>query len=152
MSNIYPGPSASMQYIKFAISLLLQLANNILNAGYFGSGGLCEQYFQVSSEDSRVVRGAEMAVLAGAIYNDAVSEMHGLGHSVVAEGTSQNVRWIVTDHVHEGVLERVITIKVRTCNCVANGDAVSKSSLRSSLRRGSTRQIRGWTGRSLWWT
>ena len=91
---------------------IVELANNVINAGYFGPGGLCEGYLRVGAGEAKIARGSEMAVLAGTIYaGDVVEEVNGLDHSVVARGISQNVRWVVTDHVHKGKLERVVTIK-----------------------------------------
>jgi len=55
-----------------------------------------------------VFQGAEMASLAGAIYEDAAARCNELGHSLVANGTTANVVWMVTDSVmdrerHESV-------------------------------------------------
>merc|ERR1712238_457966 len=50
--------------------------------------------------DNVVFKGAEMGGLAGAIYEeDTVSSCHKLGHSLVANGTTANVVWMVTDAV-----------------------------------------------------
>jgi hypothetical protein len=43
--------------------------------------------------------GAEMAKLAGAIYQDTLPIIHGLGHAMVANGTSADVVWMVTDSI-----------------------------------------------------
>ena len=44
-------------------------------------------------------KGAEMAKLAGAIYQDTIPIIHGMGHSMVANGTSADVIWMVTDSI-----------------------------------------------------
>lgn len=44
-------------------------------------------------------KGAEMAKLAGAIYQDTIPTIHGMGHSMVANGTSADVIWMVTDSI-----------------------------------------------------
>ena len=46
-----------------------------------------------------VYQGAEMGVLAGAIYENMMPRCHKLGHSFVANGTTANVAWMVTDSV-----------------------------------------------------
>ena len=49
--------------------------------------------------DNVVFQGAVMGGLAGAIYENAVEESHKFGHSLVANGTTANVAWMVTDSV-----------------------------------------------------
>jgi len=44
-----------------------------------------------------VYQGAEVGSLAGAVYEDNLDKCHELGHSLVANGTSANVVWMVTD-------------------------------------------------------
>jgi hypothetical protein len=44
-----------------------------------------------------VSKGAEMGSLSGAIYEDTVDKCHELGHSLVANGTTEDVAWLVTD-------------------------------------------------------
>jgi hypothetical protein len=46
-----------------------------------------------------VVKGAEMGMLAGAIYEDSLKRCHKLRHSLVANGTTANVAWMVTDSI-----------------------------------------------------
>ncbi|KAG7373391.1 lipase class 3 [Nitzschia inconspicua] len=46
-----------------------------------------------------VIKGAEMGILAGAIYEDTVQRCHKLGHALVANGTVANVAWMVTDSI-----------------------------------------------------
>ena len=48
-----------------------------------------------------VVKGAEMGVLAGAIYENAAERCHKIGHSLVANGTTSNVAWMVTDSLDD---------------------------------------------------
>lgn len=44
-------------------------------------------------------KGAEMAKLAGAIYQDTIPTIHELQHALVANGTSADVAWMVTDSI-----------------------------------------------------
>ena len=71
-----------------------------------------------------ITKAAEMGSLCGAIYEDTLQRTHKLGHSFVANGTTANVVWMVTDSIGytqnftrtEGVgdgpiLTRTITIR-----------------------------------------
>ena len=69
-----------------------------------------------------VQKGAEMGTLAGAIYEDNFEGCHKLDHSLVANGTTANVAWMVTDsmdtmssfyeHKHDGpLMVRTLTIR-----------------------------------------
>lgn len=55
----------------------------------------------IASEDFTKVskQGAMNAKLAGAVYMDTIENIHELGHSMVANGTSADVNWMVTDSV-----------------------------------------------------
>jgi len=44
-------------------------------------------------------KGAELAKLAGAVYQDTLPIIHGMGHAMVANGTSADVAWMVTDSI-----------------------------------------------------
>jgi hypothetical protein len=46
-----------------------------------------------------VIKGAEMGVLAGAIYESLLPRCHKLGHALVANGTTANIAWMVTDSI-----------------------------------------------------
>lgn len=46
---------------------------------------------------STVIKGAEMGALAGAIYENTLERCRTMGHSQVANGTTDNVAWMVTD-------------------------------------------------------
>jgi hypothetical protein len=65
--------------------------------GEFDSAQRIEPY----EYENVVFQGAEVGVLAGAIYEDAADRCHKLGHSLVANGTTANVAWMVTDSVME---------------------------------------------------
>lgn len=43
--------------------------------------------------------GANMAKLSGGIYQDTIPTIHNLGHALVANGTSANVNYMVTDSI-----------------------------------------------------
>lgn len=63
--------------------------------GAFDSAQRIEPY-----EYSNVLhQGARMGALAGAIYEDSLARSHELGHSLVANGTTANVAWMVTDSI-----------------------------------------------------
>ena len=107
----------------------LQVANGVLVSGYVRGGMLKESKNSdaaeirniLSSDDttskplfedfesveaiaynefrSVVLKGAEMAILSGAIYQDTVERTHAINHSFVANGTTADVAWMVTDHI-----------------------------------------------------
>jgi hypothetical protein len=55
----------------------------------------------VSYEDYNHVakKGAEMAKLAGAVYQETIPTIHEIGHAFVANGTSADVAWMITDSI-----------------------------------------------------
>merc|ERR1712038_293216 len=48
---------------------------------------------------SAIQKGSDMAVLAGAIYQETVPRTHRLGHAIVANGTAADVVWMVTNSI-----------------------------------------------------
>lgn len=46
-----------------------------------------------------VAKDAEMGALAGAIYQETIPRTHALGQSIVAQGVSEDVRWMITDSI-----------------------------------------------------
>lgn len=48
---------------------------------------------------STVQKAAELGSLCGAIYEETIPRTLGLGHSIVANGTTEDVNWMVTDCV-----------------------------------------------------
>ena len=44
-----------------------------------------------------IAKAAELGTLCGAIYEETIPRTLGLGHSIVANGTSEDVTWMVTD-------------------------------------------------------
>mmetsp|Transcript_13011 Transcript_13011/g.19720 ORF Transcript_13011/g.19720 Transcript_13011/m.19720 type:complete len:796 (+) Transcript_13011:132-2519(+) len=51
---------------------------------------------------STIEKASDMAVLAGAIYQDTIPKIHQLGHSLVANGTAADVVYMVTDTIGYG--------------------------------------------------
>jgi hypothetical protein len=49
--------------------------------------------------EASVVKASEMGILCGAIYEDTLQITGKLGHSIVANGTTENVAWMVTDSI-----------------------------------------------------
>lgn len=102
----------------------VQVANGVLVSGYVRGGkgdvGLAKEWnlppsreiakplfhnFEsvqsIADEDfqSTVEKGSDMALLSGAIYEEAVTGTHDLGHAIVANGTSADIVWMVTDKI-----------------------------------------------------
>jgi len=46
-----------------------------------------------------IAKDAEMGALAGAVYSETVARAHALGHTIVARGITEDVRWMITDSV-----------------------------------------------------
>jgi surfactin synthase thioesterase subunit len=63
-----------------------------------------ESVESIADEDfqSTIVKGSEMSLLSGAIYEDIVSSTHDLGYSIVANGTAGDVVWMATDSIGYG--------------------------------------------------
>lgn len=55
----------------------------------------------IANEEFRsvVLKGAEMAMLSGAIYQETIERTHAINHSFVANGTTADVAWMVTDNI-----------------------------------------------------
>ena len=102
----------------------VQVANGVLVSGYVrgdkGNAGLAKEWNLPPSREiakplfhdfksveaiakdefqSTVEKGAEMALLSGAIYQDTRKNTHDLGHAIVANGTTADVAWMVTDKI-----------------------------------------------------
>ena len=124
--------------LKYTLNLL-QFANDVLNEGYLPSAKYTAtdvvmnksralfRDFDVtllSKSSSTVVKAAEMAAISGAIYQSRMkSILHEYGHAIVANGTSSDIAWLITDNVaqpdsninfgdeNEPCLVRTITIR-----------------------------------------
>ena len=105
----------------------LQVANGVLVSGYVQGGQVDEGNLDLAKELniqasavtskplfhefksvkpipqseflSTIEKGAEMALLSGAIYEDMTTVTHDLGQAIVANGTSADVVWIVSDKI-----------------------------------------------------
>ena len=107
-------------------SELLQAASGLLVAGYTNGGHSDSEMFQMASDvdensvetanplfyrypsartvshdefTQSVTKGVEMAKLIEAVYDDMVPGNHDLDHSLVANGTTSDVAWMVTDSI-----------------------------------------------------
>ena len=47
----------------------------------------------------KIIKAAEFSSLSGAIYDEAVANSHSLGHSIIAEGKTADIGWMVTDSI-----------------------------------------------------
>jgi hypothetical protein len=68
-------------------------ATNTLFADFDSARVLSARY------EAQMRKAAEMGALAGAIYQETVPRTHALGHSIVANGTTADVVWMVTDSI-----------------------------------------------------
>jgi hypothetical protein len=91
---------------------LVTLANGLLTAGFVAgeqdttrkqdarplfSNFKSAKAVTRSKFKTAVAKAAEMGSLAGAIYQETIPRTLGLGHAIVANGTSDDVAWLVTD-------------------------------------------------------
>jgi hypothetical protein len=90
-----------------------------------------------------LIKGAEMGVLAGSIYEDTFTRCHEIGHSIVSNGTTADVAWMITDSIDystsfkedsefvekEPILVRTITIR----GFDASDSAVDRESLLNEI-------------------
>ena len=58
-----------------------------------------ESAVEISSLSPVVKKDAEMGALAGAIYEETEERAQALGHAIVAQGVTMDVRWLVTDSI-----------------------------------------------------
>mmetsp|Transcript_12908 Transcript_12908/g.19374 ORF Transcript_12908/g.19374 Transcript_12908/m.19374 type:complete len:722 (+) Transcript_12908:69-2234(+) len=89
------APRATAQYT----AELLQYANGVLADGYQTLFQNYASFRPVSSIDWRkkIVKASEFGALSGAIYEDATTKANEMGHSMVAQGKTAEIGWMVTD-------------------------------------------------------
>ena len=135
---------------------IVDLANNVLERGYFprethdpysrlsddaaasNATALFESFYchPVPASSPVVGLGASLSSVAGSIYGsheDIISQFHSEKHSIVATGTTRDVRWVVSDHVDSstGEMQRVLTVK----GFDATDDEVSRGRLLKTIVR-----------------
>lgn len=118
--NVSEAAERAKETTKFTRNLV-KLANGLIVSGYIdgdlstsknvGSGDISgntkplfdgyKSVAAISSSDYNraVAKGAEMGDLAGAVYGDMIQRTQGIGHSMVANGTSSDVSWMITDSI-----------------------------------------------------
>ena len=98
-----PGATASFEDVKMGI---IPTADR--SVAYSSSASSMNPLFHrfktakpVHKDDYKhaIKKSAAMASLSGAIYQDTIERCHDIGHSLVANGTSADVAWMVTDSV-----------------------------------------------------
>lgn len=93
------APRATAQYT----AELLQYANGVLAEGYTPLFQNYASFEPVAAVDQnkKIVKAAEFGVLSGAIYEDAIPKANEIGHSVVAQGKTADIGWMVTDSLQD---------------------------------------------------
>ncbi|KAL9188698.1 hypothetical protein ACHAXT_007076 [Thalassiosira profunda] len=91
------APRATAQYT----AELVQFANGVLAGGYAPLFGNYPSVRSIPAEEQmrKAVKPSEFARLAGAVYEDNVARTHEAGHSIVAQGKTADVGWLVTDSI-----------------------------------------------------
>lgn len=106
------------------VSTIVNVANQVFGSGYaygYSTGVAGKPYVTANSETEElplfapfatagrveqfqyknvVASGGVMGILSGAIYENTMPRIHQVGHSLVANGTTADVAWMVTDSVH----------------------------------------------------
>lgn len=79
---------------------LVTYANNVINEGYtpLFSNYPSVKSIPIEQQGRKVVKAAEYATLSSAIYEeDALPKTHAVRHSVVAQGKTADIGWMITD-------------------------------------------------------
>ena len=93
------APRATAKYT----AELIEFANTTLAGGMTPLFKNYESVKAVSSLDWRQVikKGSEYGAISGAIYENSVTNMHSLGHSIVAQGKTSDIAWMITDSIQQ---------------------------------------------------
>ena len=91
------APRATAEYT----ATLVKFANGVITGGY---SSLFKNYpsmrnIPVQEQRQKVIKPAEFATLSGAIYEDTISKTHSVEHSIIAQGKTADISWMVTDSI-----------------------------------------------------
>jgi hypothetical protein len=91
------APRATAEYT----ATLVKFANGVITGGY---SNLFKKYpslrsIPVQEQRQKAIKAAEFATLSGAIYEDTISKTHSVKHSIIAQGKTADISWMVTDSV-----------------------------------------------------
>ena len=92
------APRATAEYT----AALVEFANEVLAGGFdpLFSNYPSVKTIPVEDQQHKVIKAAEFGSLSGAIYEESiVSETTALGHSIVAQGKTADIGWMVTDSI-----------------------------------------------------
>ena len=80
---------------------LVEYANDVISGGYtpLFTNYPSVQSIPLEEQQQKVIKAAEFASLSGAIYEDTVPRTHMVGHSIIAQGKTADIGWMVTDSV-----------------------------------------------------
>ncbi|KAL7439655.1 hypothetical protein ACHAXH_004161, partial [Discostella pseudostelligera] len=91
------APIATAEYT----AELVKFANAVLVGGY---APLFSNYpsatsIPIEEQQQKVIKGAEFATLSGAIYENTILKTHIVEHSILAQGKTADIGWMVTDSI-----------------------------------------------------
>ena len=91
------APIATAEYT----AELVKFANAVLVGGYAPLFSNYPSATSIPMEEQRqkVIKGAEFATLAGAIFEDTIPKTHTVEHSILAQGKTADIGWMVTDSI-----------------------------------------------------
>ena len=80
---------------------LVKFANAVLVDGYASlfSNYPSAKSIPVEEQRQKVIKGAEFATLSGAIYEETIPKTHNVEHSILAQGKTADIGWMVTDSI-----------------------------------------------------
>ena len=80
---------------------LVKFGNGVIVGGY---SSLFRNYpslrsIPVQEQRQKVIKAAEFATLSGAIYENTILNTHSVEHSIIAQGKTADILWMVTDSI-----------------------------------------------------
>jgi len=89
--------SAQVEYTR----AMVEYANSVLINGYEPLLSKFPSIKSIPRSETRqkIIKAAEFGLLSGAIYEEPLANSHRLDHSIIAEGKTVDVGWMVTDSI-----------------------------------------------------
>lgn len=100
---VFDGASKAPRATAKYTAELIEFANTTLVGGI---KPLFNNYASVKSVPSRewrqtIKKGAEYSTLSGAIYENTIAITHGIDHTIVAQGKTADIGWMITDSIQQ---------------------------------------------------
>jgi hypothetical protein len=98
---VFDGASKAPRATAKYTAELIEFANTTLARGMKPLFKNYPTARTVSSKEWRQVvkKGAEYGAISGAIYENTIPNTHNLGHSIIAQGKTSDIAWMITDSI-----------------------------------------------------